>query len=57
MVHVRPKRPMPLYKWIEGNVRLLAGTTDEPGPIKLYPYQRRIAAAIGDPKKTENCPN
>ena len=38
-----------LPAWIEENVRLPAGTA-EPGPIKLYPYQRGIAAAIGDPK-------
>jgi phage terminase large subunit GpA-like protein len=39
-----------LPEWIETNVRLPAGTTAEPGPIKLYPYQRGIAQAIGDPK-------
>jgi len=33
-----------LPAWIEIGVRLPAGTA-EPGPIKLYAYQRRIAAA------------
>ena len=48
MVRVVTKRQS-LPAWIEENVRLPAGTA-EPGPIKLYPYQRGIAAAIADPK-------
>jgi phage terminase large subunit GpA-like protein len=39
----------PLPAWIERTIRLPAGAAAEPGPIKLYPYQRGIAAAIGDP--------
>jgi phage terminase large subunit GpA-like protein len=49
MVRIRSKHP-PLPAWIEKNVRLPAGIAAEPGPIKLYPYQRGIAAAIADPK-------
>ena len=40
----------PLSRWIEANVRLPAGVTADPGPIKLYPYQRGIADAVADPK-------
>ena len=43
------KKHQSLAGWIETNVRLPAGSA-EPGPIKLYPYQCGIAAAIGDPK-------
>jgi phage terminase large subunit GpA-like protein len=39
----------PLPAWIERVIRLPAGAAAEPGPIRLYPYQRGIAAAIGDP--------
>jgi phage terminase large subunit GpA-like protein len=50
LIPVTPKRPQPLPKWIEANVRLPAGVAAEPGPIKLYPYQCGIAAAIADPQ-------
>ena len=50
MVHATAKRPQSLPTWIEANVRLPAGVTAEPGPIKLHPYQRGIAAAIEDPR-------
>jgi phage terminase large subunit GpA-like protein len=40
---------MPLSTWVERVVRLPAGTTAEPGRIKLWPYQRGIADAFGDP--------
>jgi phage terminase large subunit GpA-like protein len=39
----------PLPAWIEKTIRLPAATA-EPGPIKLYAYQRGIATAIGDPR-------
>jgi phage terminase large subunit GpA-like protein len=45
----RRKNPEPLSTWIERTICLPAGTTAEPGPIRLYSYQRGIAAAIGDP--------
>ena len=36
--------------WIEANLRLPEGTSALPGPVKLWPYQRGIADAIGDPE-------
>jgi Phage terminase large subunit (GpA) len=42
-------KPEPLTAWIERIIRTPAGSAAEPGPIRLYPYQRGIAAAIGDP--------
>jgi phage terminase large subunit GpA-like protein len=51
MVHVvAAKRKVPLAKWIEQTIRLPIGLSAEPGPIKLAPYMRAIADAIGDPK-------
>ena len=50
MVHNKTKRRDSLPTWIEANVHLPAGVAADPGPIKLYPYQRGIAQAIGDPK-------
>jgi len=50
MVRVIQKRRHPLPAWIEANIRLPASVTAEPGPIKLYPYLRGIAAAVGDTK-------
>lgn len=48
MVTPRTKKPVPLGKWIEDNICLPNGLTAEPGPIKLAPYMRSIADAIGD---------
>lgn len=42
-------KPEPLPAWIERTIQLPTGAAAEPGPIKLYPYQTGIAAAIGDP--------
>jgi phage terminase large subunit GpA-like protein len=39
----------PLSKWIEQTIRLPQGLTAEPGPIRLWPYQRAIADAFVDP--------
>jgi phage terminase large subunit GpA-like protein len=49
MVTVSKPKAEPLPSWIERTIRLPAGSAAEPGPIKLYPYQKGIAAAIGDP--------
>jgi phage terminase large subunit GpA-like protein len=49
MVTVSQPKAEPLPSWIERTIRLPAGSAAEPGPIKLYPYQKGIAAAIGDP--------
>jgi phage terminase large subunit GpA-like protein len=38
-----------LAKWIERNVVLPEGLCAVPGPMKLWPYQKQIADAIGDP--------
>jgi hypothetical protein len=45
MVRLVRKRPLPLPQWIEATIRLPRGVAAEPGPIKLYPYQRGIADA------------
>ena len=47
-MHHAPRYRQAFPAWIEENVRLPRGVTAEPGPIKLYPYQPGIAAAIGD---------
>jgi hypothetical protein len=44
-------RKQSLPAWIEANVCLPAGAAAEPGPIKLYPFQRGILEAIADPKQ------
>jgi phage terminase large subunit GpA-like protein len=49
MVATTKPKAEPLPAWIEKTIRLPAGAAAVPGPIKLYPYQRGIAAAIGDP--------
>jgi phage terminase large subunit GpA-like protein len=46
----RKLTPLPLSRWIENTVRLPVGLSAEPGPIRLAPYMREIADAIGDPK-------
>jgi phage terminase large subunit GpA-like protein len=47
---LRPPERMPLSQWLEANLRLPQGLAAEPGPIKLWPYQRAIADAVGDPE-------
>ena len=37
-----------LAKWIERNVVLPEGLCAEPGPMRLFPYQKQIADCIGD---------
>lgn len=46
---LRPPPRLALSDWLEANVRLPEGTTALPGPLRLWPYQREIADAIGDP--------
>ncbi len=43
-----PPPRLSLSDWIEAHVRLPEGTSALPGPIRLWPYQRAIADAIGD---------
>lgn len=45
----RPPVRLALSDWIETNLRLPEGVTAVPGPVRLWPYQRGIADAIGDP--------
>ena len=45
-----PPPRIPLSEWIEAEVRLPEGLTAVPGPLRLYPQQRGIADAIGDPE-------
>jgi phage terminase large subunit GpA-like protein len=45
----KPKAKPGLAKWIEANVYLPEGFVAEPGPMRLYPYQREMADCIGDP--------
>ena len=47
---LKPPPSLPLSTWIEQTLRLPEGTTALPGPVRLYPYQREIADAIGDPE-------
>jgi hypothetical protein len=36
-----------LSQWIESHVSLPEGLVAEPGPMRLWPYQRGVADAIG----------
>lgn len=45
----RPPPRQALSSWIEANVILPQGVSATPGPVRLWPYQRAIADAIGDP--------
>lgn len=38
-----------LSEWIEREVILPDGVSSQPGPVRLWPFQREIADAIGDP--------
>lgn len=44
-----PAPRLRLSEWIEGNVILPEGVSAQPGPVQLWPFQREIADAIGDP--------
>jgi phage terminase large subunit GpA-like protein len=44
-----PPERLPLSEWIEANVRLPQGLAATPGPVRLWPHQKGIADAIGDP--------
>ena len=49
-VALRPPPRLSLAEWTEANVRLPDGLAAVSGPIRLYPFQRGIADAIGDPE-------
>ncbi|WP_371055734.1 phage terminase large subunit family protein [Rhodosalinus sp. K401] len=44
-----PPPRLRLSEWIEGHVELPEGVSAQPGPVRLWPFQREIADAIGDP--------
>lgn len=44
-----PPPRLRLSAWIEANVCLPDGVSAQPGPVRLWPFQREIADAIGDP--------
>ncbi|MGV8832547.1 MAG: phage terminase large subunit family protein [Devosia sp.] len=46
---LRPPPKLKLSEFIEREVRLPDDVSALPGPIRLYPFQRGIADAIGDP--------
>ena len=47
---LRPPERLPLSQWLERNLRLPQGLAAEPGPIRLWPYQKSIADALNDPE-------
>jgi len=44
-----PPPRLKLSEWIESTVVLPDGVSALPGPVRLWPFQREIADAIGDP--------
>jgi phage terminase large subunit GpA-like protein len=44
-----PPPRLRLSEWIEGQITLPEGVSAQPGPVRLWPFQREIADAIGDP--------
>ena len=44
-----PPPRLRLSDWIEGHIALPEGVSAQPGPVRLWPFQREIADAIGDP--------
>lgn len=44
-----PPPRLRLSEWIEREICLPDGVSAQPGPVRLWPFQREIADAIGDP--------
>ncbi|SIT83505.1 phage terminase large subunit family protein [Pontibaca methylaminivorans] len=44
-----PPPRLRLSEWIESQIVLPEGVSAQPGPVRLWPFQREIADAIGDP--------
>ena len=44
-----PPPRLQLSDWIEAEISLPDGVSAQPGPVRLWPFQREIADAIGDP--------
>lgn len=49
LLRLVPSPSLPLSEWIETHLRLPADVSATPGAVRLWPYQRAIADAIGDP--------
>ncbi|MFC5738051.1 phage terminase large subunit family protein [Sinirhodobacter huangdaonensis] len=49
LASLTPPPRLRLSDWIEREVRLPEGVSSQPGPVRLWPFQREIADAIGDP--------
>jgi Phage terminase large subunit gpA, ATPase domain len=49
LASLRPPPRLRLSEWIEHHLQLPEGVSALPGPVRLWPYQRAIADAIGDP--------
>lgn len=47
---LRPPPRLPLSEWVEQSLHIPEGVTSQPGPVRLWPYQREIADAITDPE-------
>jgi hypothetical protein len=45
---LRPPPLLPLSEWIEQAIRLPQGLAAEPGPIRLWPYEKALADAFVD---------
>ncbi len=45
-----PPPRLRLSDWIEANIYLPEGVSAQPGRVRLWPFQREIADAIGDPE-------
>ena len=46
---LKPPAKIPLDGWIEEVINLPSGVSAVPGKVELWPFQRGIAEAIGDP--------
>jgi hypothetical protein len=46
-----PPPQIPLSEWIEQTIRLPQGLPGEPGPSRLWPWQRVIVDAIAESER------
>ena len=46
---MRPPPRLSLSEWTESHLRLPAGVSATPGPVRLWEFQRGLADAISDP--------
>jgi len=52
---LRPPPQLPLSEWIEQTIRLPQGLSAEPGPIRLWPWQKGIPDAIAQTERVTVC--